>query len=136
MTTPPIMPAAFIQQRTSNGATIVLAGPSGKDSLKIGDHVTVWSHNPGKAATAKVLGHVTQLESGKGAFAILKTEIDSRWPADLDIIETGSPVYLAVPDTFDPDTGTAGSSEESRTTVERPPETWADPIPDQYPGVD
>ena len=131
MTTPPIMPVGFVNQRTPNGATITLAGPPDKNRLKTGDHVTVWSHSPDHVATAKVLGHVTRLEADNGAFAILRTEVDTSWPASLDILDTGSPIYRAVPDSFEPEMSQVSLPEQPSATVKQSADSFLDETEDQ-----
>ncbi len=131
MTTPPIMPVGFVGQRTPNGATITLAGTPDENRLKTGDHVTVWSHSPDYVATAKVLGHVTRLEADDGAFAILRAEVDTSWPACLDILETGSPVYRAVPDSFEPEMSQVSLPEHPRATVKQSADSLLDETKDQ-----
>ena len=99
----PLEPIGFIVQRLQNGAILTLAHPENSGIIEEGDHVTVWTHNVDHAATAKVLGHVTEVNDGTAAFAILRTELDTAWPADRDILEAGCPVYRALRGTFDPD---------------------------------
>ena len=102
MAEPPLEPIGFIVQRSQNGATFTLAHPSHSGMVREGDHVTVWSRNVSYAATAKVLGQVTEVQDGRVNITILRTEVEAGWPAACDILEPGSPVYLAVPNTFEP----------------------------------
>ena len=82
----PLEPIGFITQRLQNGATFTLANPENSGIIAEGDHVTVWTYNVEHTATVKVLGHVTAVNDGVAAFAILRTELDATWPADRDIL--------------------------------------------------
>lgn len=104
MSTPPITPAGFIKERTSDGATFTFAQTGESDGLKTGDHVTVWTRIPDKNATTRVLGVITGVGAAAGIFAILRTETEGPWPADADPLEPGSPVYRALRGTYEPDT--------------------------------
>ena len=103
MAGPPLKPVGFIVQRSQNGATFKLAHPENSGIVAVGDHVTVWTRDVDRHATAKVMGHVTQVKATVATFAILRTELDAAWPADRDILEPGCPVYRALRGTFDPD---------------------------------
>lgn len=104
MATPPITPAGFIKERAPDGATFTLTQTGESNSLKTGDHVTVWTRIPDKNATARVLGVITGVEAATGIFTIMRTETEGPWPADADPLEPGSPVYRALRGTYEPDT--------------------------------
>ena len=38
------------------------------------------------------------------AFAVLRAEVDERWPAEINPLGAGAPVYLALRGSFEPDT--------------------------------
>ena len=99
-----IMPIGIIEEPTPAGATFRLT-PQGKNPvLEIGAHVTVWRYHPEQLAIAKYNGRITRVGDDTAAFAVLRAEVDERWPAEINPLGVGAPVYLALRGSFEPDT--------------------------------
>ena len=71
--------------------------------LETGAHVTVWRYHPEQLAIAKYTGRITQVGDDTATFAILRAEVDERWPAEINPLGAGAPVYLALRGSFEPD---------------------------------
>ena len=99
-----IMPIGIVEEPTPAGATFRLT-PQGADArLQADAHVTVWRYHPEQLAMAKYTGRITQVSDHTATFAILRAEIDERWPAEVNPLGAGAPVYLALRGSFEPDT--------------------------------
>ena len=103
MAIPHIMPLGFIHRRTEAGAIIMLADPLDSRDLRLETPVTLWRYSPGRLAAAKVRGTVSRVGYVTATFEIVESWIDPRWPVDQEIIRPRVPVYLAEPDSFEPD---------------------------------
>ena len=103
MAIPHIMPLGFIHRRTEAGAIIMLNNPQESQTLKLGTPITLWRYSPGRLAVAKVRGTVSAVGYVTATFTTADAQIDPRWPADQEIIRPRVPVYLAAPDSFEPD---------------------------------
>ena len=122
MAIPHIMPLGFIHRRTDDGAIIMLNNPRESQTLKLGTPVTLWRYSPGRLAVAKVRGAVSAVGYVTATFEIVESQIDPRWPANQEIIRPGVPVYLAAPDSFEPDLSrmiTPEQAEEIQRLAER-----------------
>lgn len=109
-----IMPVGIIEEPTPAGATFRLT-PQGQNArIQADAHVTVWRYHPEQLAMAKYTGRITQVGDDTATFAILRVEVDERWPADINPLAAGAPVYLALRGSFEPDT--------SHTAVMVPPQ--------------
>ena len=104
-----IMPIGIIEEPTPAGATFRLTPQGQNAGLEPGAHVTVWRYHSEQLAIAKYTGRITQVGDDTAAFAVLRAEVDERWPAEINPLEAGAPVYLALRGSFEPDT--------NRTTV-------------------
>ena len=99
-----IMPIGIIEEPTPVGATFRLTPQGQKAELRTDAHVTVWRYHPEKLAMAKYNGRITQVGDDTATFAILRVEVDERWPAEINPLGAGAPVYLALRGSFEPDT--------------------------------
>ena len=91
-----VMPVGIIEEPTPAGATFRLT-PQGQDAGLAPDaHVTVWRYHPEQLAMAKYTGRITRVGDDTATFAILRVEIDERWPAEINPLGAGAPVYLAL----------------------------------------
>ena len=52
---------------------------------------------------AKYAGRITRIGDETATFSILRAEVDERWPAEINPLERGAPVYLAQKGSFEPD---------------------------------
>ena len=99
-----VLPVGIIEEPTPAGATFRLT-PQGQDAgLSPDTHVTVWRYHPDQLATAKYTGRITRVGDDTATFTILRVEIDERWPAEINPLGVGAPVYLALRGSFEPDT--------------------------------
>ena len=112
MTTPYIMPLGFIDRPTETGATFILSNPEDSHLLKPGTPVTLWQYSPGQLALAKVRGEITDVGFVTATLTTVESQTDPRWPEDREIICPKTPVYLALPDSFEPDTSRTLSQEQ------------------------
>ena len=98
-----IMPIGIIEEPTPVGATFRLTPQGQKAELGTDTHVTVWRYHPEQLAMAKYTGRITQVSDDTATFAILRAEVDERWPAEINPLGAGAPVYLALRGSFEPD---------------------------------
>ena len=122
MAIPHIMPLGFIQRRTDDGAIIMLNNPQESQTLELGTPVTLWRYSPGRLAVAKIRGAISAVGYMTATFTTAGAQIDPRWSADQEIIRPGAPVYLAAPDSFEPDLSrmiTPEQAEEIQGLAER-----------------
>ena len=99
-----IMPVGIIELPTPAGATFRLTPQGQNAELRADAHVTVWRYHPKQLAMAKFTGRITQVGDDTATFAILRAEVDERWPAEINPLGAGAPVYLALRGSFEPDT--------------------------------
>ena len=99
-----IMPIGIIEEPTPAGATFQLTPQGQNAALETGTHVTVWRYYPEQLAIAKYTGRITRVGDDTAAFAVLRAEVDERWPAEINPLGAGAPVYLALRGSFEPDT--------------------------------
>ena len=98
-----IMPVGIIEEPMPAGATFRLT-PQGQNArLQADAHVTVWRYHPEQLAMAKFNGRITQVGDDTATFVILRSEVGERWPADINPLAAGAPVYLALRGSFEPD---------------------------------
>ena len=122
MATPYIMPLGFIDRPTENGAVITLTNPEDSLSLQLGTSITVWRYSPELLAVGRLRGSINAVGYTAATFDTVERRNDSRWPEDLPIIRPASPVFLALPDSFDPDPDrklTQGQAEAMRRIAQR-----------------
>ena len=98
-----IMPIGIIETPTPVGATFQLTPQGQNAELHTDAHVTVWRYHPEQLAMAKFIGRITQVGDDTATFAILRAEVDERWPAEINPLGVGAPVYLALRSSFEPD---------------------------------
>ena len=99
-----IMPIGIIEEPTPAGATFQFTPQGQNAGLEPGTHVTIWRYHPEQLAMAKYNGRITQVGDDTATFAILRAEVDERWPAEINPLGAGAPVYLAQRGSFEPDT--------------------------------
>ena len=104
MTQTIVMPIGIIEEPTPAGATFRLTPQGQNAGLDIDAHVTVWRYHPERLAMAKYAGRITRIGDDTATFTILRVEIDERWPAEVNPLGAGAPVYLALRGSFEPDT--------------------------------
>ena len=119
MTQTIVMPIGIIEEPTPAGATFRLTPQGQNIGLSADAHVTVWRYHPEQLAMAKYTGRITQVGHETATFAILRAEVDERWPAEINPLGAGAPVYLALRGSFEPDTS---RRTVARVTVEDPEE--------------
>ena len=103
MATPHIMPLGFIDRPNVNGATFILTNAGESADLRAGTPVTVWRYSPERLAIARVRGTISAVGHTTATFTISGSQIDPRWPEEEDILQPKTPVYLALPDSYEPD---------------------------------
>ena len=104
MATPRIMPLGFIDRTTGDGAIIMLTNPEESLTLKLATPVTLWRYNRARLAVAKIRGEISDVGYVTATFITLEARIDTRWPANQELIRRATPVYLALPGSFEPGT--------------------------------
>ena len=113
MSIPHILPLGFIHQLTLDGAIIMLTNPRDSLSLRSGTPVTLWRYSQGLLALAKIRGRISAVGYVTATFTTVETQKDIRWPENLEVLRPKAPVYLALPDSFEPDTSRMLSQEEA-----------------------
>ena len=99
-----VMPIGIIEEATPAGATFRLTPQGQRHNITPDVQVTVWRYHPGQLAMARFSGRITRVDKDTAAFAILRAEVDDRWPIDINPLGAGAPVYLARRGSFEPDT--------------------------------
>ena len=103
MAQPYIMPLGFIDRPTQEGAVITLTNPEDSLGLRLGTPITVWRYSPELLAVGRLRGSISAVGYTTATFVTVETHNDSRWPEDLPVMRPASPVFLALPDSFEPD---------------------------------
>ena len=98
-----VMPIGIIEEPASAGATFRLTPQGQQAGLKTDAQVTIWRYHPEQLAMAKYAGRITRIGDETATFSILRAEVDERWPAEINPLERGAPVYLAQRGSFEPD---------------------------------
>ena len=119
MATPYIMPLGFIDRPTETGATFILSNPEDSFSLKNRTPITVWRYSPEHLAIAKLRGYVSAVGYTTATFTTIETRRDPKWPEDQEILRPETPVYLALPDSFDPNPSRMLSQEDAEALAEK-----------------
>ena len=113
MAIPYIMPLGFIDSPTETGATFILSNPEDSRNLKTETPITVWRYSPEQLVIARLRGYVSAIGYSTATFTTIETQSDPRWPEDQEILHPATPVYLALPDSFDPNPSRMLSQEDS-----------------------
>ena len=113
MTTPYIMPLGFIDRPTEDGAIIMLTNPEESTALRLATPVTLWRYNQAQLAVARIRGEISDVGYVTAAFITVENKIDTRWPANQVIMLPATPVYLALPGSFEPDTSRTLTQEQA-----------------------
>ena len=113
MATPCIMPLGFIDRPTEDGAIIMLTNPKESTSLKLATPVTLWRYNPGRLAVAKIRGEISDVGYVTATFITVEVQVDTRWPANQKLMRPATPVYQALPGSFEPDTSRTLNQEQA-----------------------
>ena len=108
-----VMPIGIIEEPAPAGAIFRLTPQGQEAGLSTDNQVTVWRYHPGQLAMAKYAGRITRVDDTTATFSILRAEVDERWPAEINPLEPGAPVYLAQRGSFEPDIA------RTATTVQR-----------------
>ena len=103
MATPHILPLGFIYRTTPDGAVIMLTSPQDSLTLRTGAPVTLWQYSRGLLAAAKVRGQISAVGYATASFTTIETRTDPRWPEGRELLLPRTPVYLALPNSFEPD---------------------------------
>jgi hypothetical protein len=113
MVTPYIMPLGFIDRTTRDGAIIMLTNPEESITLNLATPVTLWRYNQTRLAVAKVRGEISDVGYATATFITIEARIDTRWPANQELMRPATPVYLALPGSFEPDTSRTLTQEQT-----------------------
>ena len=113
MATPYIMPLGFIDRPTEDGAIIMLTNPEESITLKLATPVTLWRYNQAHLAVAKIRGEISDVGYTTATFITVEARIDTRWPANQELMRPATPVYLALPGSFEPDTSRTITQEQA-----------------------
>lgn len=114
MPEPRILPLGFIDRTTDDGAIIMLTRPSESYDIRPDTPVTLRVRNTGATpATARVRGVITSVGYVTATFKAVETRKHPNWPQDQPILQRGTPVYQALPDSFQPDPARTMSKEQA-----------------------
>ena len=103
MATPYIMPLGFIDRTTDDGTIFLLANPQDSLRLNLNVPVTVWRYSSEQLALAKIRGLISAVRYVTATFRTVESVIDARWPEEEKILREKTPIYLALEDSFEPD---------------------------------
>ena len=98
-----VMPIGIIEEPAPAGATFRLTPQGQQAGLGTDTQVTVWQYHPQQLAMAKYAGRITRIGDETATFSILRAEVDERWPAEINPLGPGAPVYLAQKGSFEPE---------------------------------
>ena len=116
MPAPRILPIGFIDRTTNDGAIIMLTRPSESHDLRPETPVTLRSRSTGETpATARVRGMITSVGYVTATFKVVETHKTTHWPKDEQALQRGTPVYQALPDSFEPDPTRTLSKEQANS---------------------
>ena len=113
MAIPHILPLGFIHRTTQDGAIIMLTNSQDSLTLRTDAPVTLWRYSQGLLAMAKARGQISAVGYVTATFTTVETQIDPRWPAGQELLRPKTPVYLALPDSFEPDLSRMLSQEQA-----------------------
>ena len=113
MATPYINPLGFVDKNSEDGVSFILTNAEDSPDLNRNISVTVWRYSPKHLAMAKIRGTICAVGHTTADFSITDSQMDPRWPGDRDVLQPGIPVYLALPDSYEPDPGRMLSQEET-----------------------
>ena len=95
---------------------LILPHPSAD---KLQPQATILTRDSGTGAHAKATVRVVEIQGNLARFNILELETEPEWPEGVDPFATGQPVYLATPDSFDPDPEPQGTEKEIQAFLEK-----------------
>ena len=81
--------------------------------------MTVWNFHQDFEALARTRGRISEVGETTAAFVITEESLDPSWPGHKDPIGEGNPVYLAEPDSFQPDIVRGAASPEEFEMAQR-----------------
>ena len=114
MAAPRLLPLGFIDRTTDDGAIIMLTRPSESHTLRRDTPVTLLSRSTGQTpATARVRGIITAVGYVTATFKAVETHKHPNWPQEQPVLQRGTPVYQALPDSFQPDPARTMSKEQA-----------------------
>ena len=106
------MPVGIIDSKTDHGAVFTMTRPDDHNRIAAGDTVTVWDLYTPRNALARYRGTIDEVRDTTASFTIDTKEIDHDWPQEMDPISPGNAVYLALPQSFQPNPTRTASREE------------------------
>ena len=119
MVTPYIIPLGFIDKLDGASTTFTLTNPEDSASLGPGAPVTVWHYSPRYQAIAKTRGEITNLDELTASFRTAGVNLDPKWPTEEATMQLGIPVYLALPNSFEPHSSRMLSQGEAEALVQK-----------------
>ena len=114
MAAPRILPLGFIDRTTNGDAIIMLTRPSESHDIRPDTPVTLRVRSTGATpATARVRGVITSVGYVTATFKAVETRKHPNWPPEQPVLQRGTPVYQALPDSFQPDPARTMSEEQA-----------------------
>ena len=100
-----LMPLGIIEQPTGggSGATFIFARLTDGLTVQPGQSITIWDEDRATGARARYRGVITEVGNHDASLYIEASDLDPNWPTGMDPIRPGNAVYLARPDSYDPD---------------------------------
>ena len=112
-----ILPIGIIKKSTGAGTTIRLIPPH-PSADKLQPQMNIRTRDSETGAHAKATVGVVEIQGNMARFDILELETEPEWPEGMDPLAAGQPVYLALPDSFEPDPEPQGTVEEIQAFLE------------------
>ena len=106
------MPLGYIDESDEDSGSFSMARPTDRDFIVAGTPVLIRNEHQDYRATALLSGEVTETTGVTASFIITSRRIDANWPAHIDPKGAGNPVYLGLPNTFDPDFSRSSASQD------------------------
>ena len=105
--------------KKSNGArTTIRLIPPHPSAGKLMPQATILTRDSGTGAHSRAIVRVVEIQGNLARFDILELETEARWLEGTDPLAVGLPVYLAMPDSFEPDPHAQGTEAEIEAYLE------------------
>ena len=112
------LPIGIVKESTKARTTIKLIPPHPSVG-KLQPQANILTRDSGTGAHARATVRVVEIQGNLALFDILELETEGRWPEGADPLATGLPVYLAMPDSFEPDPESQGTEDEIQAFLEK-----------------
>ena len=111
------LPIGIVKESTEARTTIRLIPPH-PSTDKLQPQANILTRDSGTGAHARAVVRVVEIQGNVAHLEVLELETEPEWPEGADPLATGLPVYLGMPDCFEPDPEPQGTEEEIQAFLE------------------